>query len=192
MEKKLNKYEYFGFTLLELMVTIAIAGILIVVAVPSFSQTIRNSRLTTNINRLVASLNFARSEAIKRNHAVSVRKNGTYWESGWFIFADINGNGVQNADDTLLREYDPMPINFTLRATGINRVTYRASGLSGNSSFVLCDNSDGNNIPESNTSKLMIINTVGRVRMGADNDKNGIQEKFDGTEIISCTISPFT
>ncbi|MCF6202979.1 MAG: GspH/FimT family pseudopilin [Methylococcaceae bacterium] len=192
MENNINKYENLGFTLLELMVTIAIAGILTVVAVPNFSQTIRNSRLTTNINRLVASLNYARSEAIKRNHAVSIRKNDTYWESGWIIFADINGNGVQNAGDTLLREYEPMPNNFTLRATGINRVTYRASGISGNSSFVLCDNGDGNNIPEPNTSKLMIINTIGRVRMGTDSNKNGIQEKFDGTEIISCITSPFT
>ena len=178
-----NKSGRNGFTLLELMVTIAI---------PGFSQIIRNNRLTTNINKLFASLNFARSEAIKRNYAVSVRKRGTYWESGWIVFADINGNGVRNIGDTLLREHDAMPKSFTLRATGINRVTYRASGISSNSSFVLCDNSDGNNIPESNTSKLMIINTVGRVRMGKDDDKNGIQEKFDGTEITSCTVSPFT
>lgn len=187
-----NKPDHDGFTLLELMVTIAISGILLSVAIPNFSQTIRNNRLTTNINKLFVSLNFARSEAIKRNHAVSVRKKGSYWESGWIIFADINGNGERNIGDTLLREHDAMPKNFTLRTTGINRVTYRSSGISSNSSFVLCDNSDGNNIPESNTSRLMIINTVGRVRMGKDDDKNGIQEKFDGTEIISCTISPFT
>lgn len=181
-----------GFTLIELMITVAIVGILLVVAIPSFSQTIRNNRLTTNINELVASLNFARSEAVKRNYAVSVRKTGTYWESGWIIFADINGNGDQNLGDTLLRTHQAMPANYTLRATGINRVTYRASGISSNSSFVLCDNSDGNNIPEPNSSKLMLINRVGRVRMGEDNDNNGIQEKFDGTEIISCTESPFT
>ena len=200
---KLMKHKIAGFTLIELMITIALAGILAAIGLPSFTDTISRSRLTTNINELVASMNFARSEAVKQNRSITVRKSGTEWEEGWTIFVDMNGDGVYDADgvdntlgtaddETELRIHEALPSHFTLRSTGINRVTYRASGQSGNGSFVLCDNKDGNNAPEAWTSRLMIINAVGRVRMGADNDNDGIPEKNDGTEITSCITSPFT
>lgn len=185
-----------GFTLIELLITIVIIAIVATIGIPSFTQTIRNSRLTTNINELVTSLNFARSEAVKRNQTITIRRSGAEWEAGWTVFVDLDGdgNGIPEGDatDTVLRSYGAMPNNFTLRATGINRVTYQASGISGNGSFVLCENSDGNNVPEANTSRLVIINNVGRIQMGTDNDNDGIPEKNDGTEITSCTVSPFS
>jgi len=206
----LKKYSI-GFTLIELIVTIAIAGIMMSIAIPSFTQTIRNSRLTTNINQLVTSLNLARSEAIKRGQPVTVLRTGGgtgVWEQGWTVFTDLDGDGVQEDngaldDDILIRVYSALPNNFTLRASGkdkndnivdIDNVTFQSSGISNNSNvinFVLCENSDGNNIPEANTSRLVLINMVGRVRMGDDADNNGIQENKDGTEITSCTVSPF-
>lgn len=60
-----------GFTLVELMVTIGVAGVLLAVAVPSFNQLIVTNRLTTQANEVVAAMNFARSEAIKRNTRIS-------------------------------------------------------------------------------------------------------------------------
>lgn len=196
MSRRLNIYNFnaLGFTLVELMIVLAIAGIVMTVGIPSFSQSITNSRLTTNINELVTSLNLARSEAVKRNQPVTIRKISTEWESGWSIFTDADGDGVQEAGDTLLKTYGAMPDDYTLRGTTpgfTNRITFKASGLSGNGSFVLCDNSDSNNVPEANTSKLVIVNTVGRVRMGVDVDSNGVPEKADGSEITSCTVSPF-
>jgi type IV fimbrial biogenesis protein FimT len=56
-----------GFTLVELMVTIFVAGVLLAVAVPSFNRMMVTSRVTAQANELVAAINFARSEAIKRN-----------------------------------------------------------------------------------------------------------------------------
>ena len=191
-EKKLNIQ---GFTLIELMVTVAIAGILMSVGLPSFNQTISNGRLTSNINKLVTAFNYARSEAVKRNQSVTVIKIGGgtgNWTGGWKVFLDLNGNGAKDdANDTLLKQYEAMPTGYTLRASNINYVTYKASGMSGAGSFVLCDNGDGNNLPETGTSKVMLINTVGRVGMGADADNNGIQE-IGGTEITHCVTSPFT
>jgi type IV fimbrial biogenesis protein FimT len=61
-----------GFTLIELLITIAIASILLAIAVPSFNGLIVGSRLTTQANDFVAAVNFARSEAIKRNSSVSL------------------------------------------------------------------------------------------------------------------------
>lgn len=183
-----------GFTLIELMITIAIAGILLAIGIPSFKSTLSSNRLTSYANEFVTALNLARSEAIKRGQPVSIRKSGPNWESGWRLFTDANGDGDgEDAGDTLLREESTgLPSTFTLRGTYADRITYQSSGMSANGSFVICDNGDGNNVPEANTSRLIIINTVGRVRMGTtDIDGDGIPEKEDG-EITSCTVSPFT
>ncbi|WP_267222892.1 GspH/FimT family pseudopilin [Dyella silvae] len=56
-----------GFTILELMVSLAVAGVLLIIAVPSFSNMILTNRLTTVANDMVAAINTARMEAIKRN-----------------------------------------------------------------------------------------------------------------------------
>lgn len=61
-----------GFTLIELMVTIALASILLAIAVPSFNSFVVSSRLVAQTNSIVAAINFTRSEAIKRNTSVSL------------------------------------------------------------------------------------------------------------------------
>jgi type IV fimbrial biogenesis protein FimT len=61
-----------GFTLLELMVTVAVLAILVTVGVPSFQDLIQNNRVTTQTNELVTALNFARTEAVKRGRNVEV------------------------------------------------------------------------------------------------------------------------
>jgi type IV fimbrial biogenesis protein FimT len=200
-----NQPEYnSGFTLMELMVTIAIAAILLSVAIPSFTPTIASNRLTTYANELVTALNLARSEAVKRGVSVTVRKvdtnscnklgAGANWENGWDVFTDINNNGNCETGDVLIRTYAPLQSSYTLRGNNnfTNFIRYKSDGTSSNiGSFVLCNNSDGNNIPEANTSKLITVNATGRMHIGIDADKDGIPEKDDGTEIVSCTVSPF-
>ncbi|MCX7069312.1 MAG: GspH/FimT family pseudopilin [Methylococcales bacterium] len=205
-----------GFTLLELIVAISIAGILMAMAIPSFSDMMRNNRLTTYANELVTSLNLARSEAVKRGIPVTTRKitctTGTYWSScGWNVFVDDggcsnstnlavpppcvttnNGNGVLDANEQLLRTYDKLPDNFSLigNSSFVNRVTYQADGTTNNTggSFSLCDNSDGNINKKlyKSTSRLIIISTIGRVRMGKDTDNDELLEKDGGTETSTC------
>lgn len=189
-EKKITLFQ--GFTLIELLVTLAIAGIVMSVGIPSFNETIKNGRLTSHINELVTSLNFARSEAVKRNQLVSVKKAGTQWESGWSVFTDSDGDGDKEAGDVLLRTYGAAPSSFTLRGSA-NYITYQASGMlkGGNDVFfVLCDNSDANNMPEANTSRLVIVNKIGRAGVGQDSDNNDIPEIQNGTNILSCTTLP--
>lgn len=61
-----------GFTMIELMITVALASILLAVAVPSFNQIIVSGRLTAQTNEMVAAVSLARSEAIKRNANVTL------------------------------------------------------------------------------------------------------------------------
>ncbi len=61
-----------GFTLLELMVVLAIAGVLIAVGIPAMGDFIRNGRITAAANDVMAALHFTRSEAIKRRLPVTL------------------------------------------------------------------------------------------------------------------------
>ena len=60
-----------GFTILELMITLTIASVIMALAVPSFRDFIKNSRMSGASNDLLASLQLARTEAIKRRHSVA-------------------------------------------------------------------------------------------------------------------------
>ncbi|MEE4379215.1 MAG: GspH/FimT family pseudopilin, partial [Candidatus Competibacteraceae bacterium] len=81
-----------GFTLLELMVTMAIAAIVLTVAVPSFQGIILNNRIASHTNDFASSLNLARSEAVKRARRTVLCKSSdgatcdtssAGWEQGW-------------------------------------------------------------------------------------------------------------
>ena len=110
--KKRNR----GFTLLELMVVLVIAGVLIGVGVPAFRNFIMDARMTSTANDLIAALHYTRSEAIKRRAAVSMcatadalAANPVCTEAtlppaegedpevpsvaGWVVFVDSNGDG---------------------------------------------------------------------------------------------------
>jgi type IV fimbrial biogenesis protein FimT len=101
-----------GFTLIELMMTIAIAAIVMAIAMPSYRYITNANRIAGEINGLLGDLQFARSEAIKegRNVTVCVSADGgtcagtTNWESGWIVFPDLTNPGVRDvATEPVLR-----------------------------------------------------------------------------------------
>ena len=178
-----------GFTLIELMVTISIAGIMVSMAVPSFTDALRNNRLSTYANDFLSSLILARSEAIKRGVSVTVRKSVEQWEDGWTVFVDDNADGQLNADEKIIHSHGALPATFTLRGNGnfTHFVRYLSSGASSTTgSFMLCDNKDNNDLAEPYTSRLLIINNVGRIRMAEDANANGLYEKSLNNEVTTC------
>lgn len=129
-----------GFTLIELMVTLAIAAVLLVVGVPSFVEFQRNSELTSQTNSLVAALNAARTEAMKRNTNAYVIPSGTAnkWRDGWIVFVDTNRSGVsyQAGTDFMVLTQSATPAYFDSSGTGTANeasspyVMYNSSGYS--------------------------------------------------------------
>lgn len=122
-----------GFTLIEMMVTLTLLAILIALVTPSFRGLLADNRATAQANALVGSLMLARSEAIKRNAPVVLcRSNdgascaGSEWEDGWLIWADTDGDGSLDADETL-QVQQPLQGRFDLSATGA-AITYRPDG----------------------------------------------------------------
>lgn len=87
-----------GFTLIELMITLIIAGILLTLALPSFTDLMISNNVTSTTNRLIHDLNLARSEATSRGTSVAVvsKSDSSNWSSGWDV------EPVKSSDGTVL------------------------------------------------------------------------------------------
>jgi type IV fimbrial biogenesis protein FimT len=159
-----------GFTLLELMVTLSIVVVFSMIALPSMSEFIKNEKLTTQINGLVASLQRARSEAIMRHVPITVcsSDNGTgctndAWNEGWILFVDVNGDGAVDAEDEILQIRSRLEGNTTLSSSsGATTITYDSRGFTPNvaTTFSLCDDRG------SSYGKAISISNTGRVSTG--------------------------
>jgi type IV fimbrial biogenesis protein FimT len=107
-----------GFTLLELMVTLAVLGIILGLAVPSMRQFILNQRVVNASYDLSGAMQFARSEATKRKVDVVISQAAGGWQNGWNI--------VNSADNSVLRTHDPFP-DLAVTAS-LTSITYRHTG----------------------------------------------------------------
>jgi type IV fimbrial biogenesis protein FimT len=126
-----------GFTMIELLMSIAVASILLVLAVPSFRYVTNSNRIAAEINGLLGDLQFARAEAIKegRNVTVCVSSDGancvvnsTAWQSGWIVFSDPANVGVVDAGENVLRVQKPFSGTDTFTSNGIALVTFNREG----------------------------------------------------------------
>jgi type IV fimbrial biogenesis protein FimT len=161
-----------GFTLIELMVTLAILAITVALAAPNMRGFIQNQRITTLTNDLMADLSTARTEAIRRATPVVVCSSssgnacdgGGNWANGRFIFADVNSNGSYDPvnGDEVVRSRERLP-NNTLTTIGVpDPLIYSARGTTNfvaAISFTLCDDRGAAN------GKIVQISGTGQPRV---------------------------
>ena len=174
-----------GFTLVEMMVTVAIAGIMLALAAPAMQQFVTQKAVSSSSDELVSALRFARSEALKRSSPVSVcgGNGGTTattaactsndWTKGWIIFADRDGNGVysyssSNPTDELLRVQQAVPQQVVgPTPTGTTAyVEFVATGMAlGAKSFTFRPNLNSSNANFNKFSRIVCVNSQGRTNV---------------------------
>ena len=130
-----------GFTLMELLMTIAIAAIVATIGIPSFQYVTNSNRVSSEVNGLLGDLQFARGEAIKEGQPVTVcmSKGGTTcdttgsaWQSGWIVYSNPAFTGANTtipAAGSLLRVRSTFTSTDTFTAApAVSSITYNREG----------------------------------------------------------------
>jgi type IV fimbrial biogenesis protein FimT len=194
----LRKRISFGFTLIEMIVVLTILGITAAVAVPGMTHLIQSERLGTQANDLLADLNYARSEAIRRQKPITVCKSddptasapacdataANAWTTGRLIFVDDSKDGTHDAGEEMLRVREALSgtsnrlygdgntagtANYVI-FLGTGLTTLVPTGGASESQFFLCDSRGPSQ------ALTVVISATGRARvasLGKDmNDSN--------------------
>lgn len=178
-----------GFTLLELMMVVGMAGLLLAIGVPAMGNFIRNARITGAANDVMVGLHMARSEAIKRRVPVTLCTSASPQVAnpvctastqllGWITFVDTNQNGQRNAGEVVLIQHEPINTLITARGSANPfRVTYLDTGFALNanaSQLVLCDERGNRNAGgELSAARGITVSVTGRA--GVTRDPTEIQ-----------------
>ncbi len=178
-----------GFTLMELMVVLAVVGVIMGIAVPNFGLYIRNSRLTGAANDLLASVTMARSEAIKRQVPVAVcatddPNQGTPACNGgpfsaWVVWVDADNDWVpdNNVNEPVLERHPALDASLTIRSDNNGRIKYQFSGFTSppsggivpTSNVAMCDDrGTAPTIAGVSAARAIRISATGRPRVTKD------------------------
>ncbi len=173
-----------GFTILELMMALAVTAILAMLAVPSMRDYLRNSRLSSAGNDLLHSFAVARAEAVKRQTNAVVCSSASPTTaapvcdgspfSGWFVFADTNNNGVFDAADVIVERHGPIDPSVSVKQDGNGVQIFQPSGFARpatggfvpSRNIVYCDARGNVAIPGGNsTARAVVVSATGRARV---------------------------
>jgi len=160
-----------GFTLIEMLMTLALLGIVLAMAAPAFGSMIQNGASQSARSALTAALNTARMSAASKTVHVTVcpSRDLEYcvrtieWQDGWIVFVDIDGNGQRDDGEALINVAQAQPEGVAIQSTaGRTKIVYRPDGSSTGSNVTLtvCDRRG----PEH--ASALVINNAGRVRTG--------------------------
>lgn len=111
-----------GFTAIELMITVAVAAIVLAIAAPNFRDLLIRTRIGGAADELQSALALARAEALKLKSPVTICAratdtscaSGTSWAAGFLLFQDPNGNGLPDANERMLRTRPFQASNITI------------------------------------------------------------------------------
>ena len=120
-----NNERQMGFTLIELMISVALLIILATVAVPAFQGVVESRRITTKTNLLLSSVNTARSEAIKRGEVVTLKAVDDDFAKGWCIYVGESGGGCDS--ETPIRTYEGSDA-LNINADGDTQIEFSPRG----------------------------------------------------------------
>lgn len=129
-----------GWTLLEALVVMALLGVLLSLAAPALSSLRQQHRLQAQAQAFFDSLVLARSEALRRQQAVTLCARDQalacdaqgLWPQGWLVFVDANHNARREPEEVLIEAHGPVPVDLRLTVTSTAKAyfSYSAEGRS--------------------------------------------------------------
>jgi len=166
-----------GFTLVEMLMAIAIGAMLLSYALPGWMDFVRNQRLKAAQASLTASLAYARGYAIKK-HAYVVMcpgnatgcSGGTDWHNGWVAFEDHNRNRRKDAGETMISQESSLGNDIQIHSSSQRRILrFTSLGFSpgSNASLWLCDargHAQGRSVILANSGRIRQQNHTSRCR----------------------------
>jgi len=168
--------RWLGYTLIELILGLAVIAATLAWGVPSFGTLVRDAARTREVNQFVQAVYLARSEAIKRNGVVSLcpSRNGAtcspdaLWNTGWLIFVNLDRDSPASRDagEPLLRVYEPWDAGHI--TSNRSTLSFRPFGQMGVTATVtFCDDRG------SRAARAVIISQTGRPRISSRSASNG-------------------
>ncbi|SET73573.1 type IV fimbrial biogenesis protein FimT [Marinobacter segnicrescens] len=118
-----------GFTIIELMITLAVLAIILTIGIPSFRTLIENNRVTSQANTLLSAVNLARTEAIKRGTEVTLLAEAGGFANGYCVTVGNYANcGAAEAGNDVIRSFEE-PGALILRDGGLTNVSFDGRGF---------------------------------------------------------------
>lgn len=174
-----------GMTLIEMLITLAVAAIVLTVVAPSVQTIIAKNRTTSEINELSAIIQFARFTAIDQTSTTLVCPTGNYatcstnWNQPKIVFIDDNGNGNRDTSEPLLLSSTGISSSNTMTGPTDPISFFDSGATNGSVSIKVCPNSK-----DTKMARAININAQGRVRVSIDSNKNDVYEDTNGNELV--------
>lgn len=159
------KHGSVGFTLVELMVTLAVAAIVATVAIPSFMSMIASNRVTAGSNEMVTALNLGKSEAIRSGHNTILCKSangstcGGKWSDGWILFSDVNNDTKRQDNEQIITVHAAPESSLGFVFKDGNYVEFSPTGHTNEDGHFCFRNSN-----QDSNSRAVYITKSGRIR----------------------------
>ena len=161
-----------GFTLLELMVTVAILAIVLSAGVPSYRGLVMDNRMASQANLFATSIKLARSNAVKYQRSATVCSSANFdaavptcsssadWSNGWFVWVDKDRDTTPDANE-IISVFGPVHQASELKSTSANRFTYDGRGFASTAAgeLTLCDSRSGE------MGRVIKVNATGRTNI---------------------------
>lgn len=190
-----------GFTLIEMLVVIALIAIFVTVAVPSYHKMLQDNRIISALNSFAGTLAESRSEAVTRGVTVVVcpssnatsttptcATTGTDWAGGWISFVPAAGSTSFSSGDTLLRQHGPVGGTITMgnigSGTNGNYIAFDRMGFAqgtfaaGTSSLTVVACPTDGNVKQA---RAIVLGLSGSVRTATDTTGDGVVNGGNGT-----------
>jgi len=170
-----------GFSLVEIVIVLAIVSIMMNLSLPSMTKIYHRSQATAMINWVVGTIHYTRHAAVSYRTTTTICPStdvrlgcGGEWQDGVVVFLDHNRDAKINGKDKVLGRFKPSVANGTLKWRSFKNRKYLQLTEFGytnfqNGNFVYCTDSRNNKL-----SRQLVINIQGRVRLVNRRNKDGV------------------